>query len=262
MKTNKLFTQLFVSAMILIVLASPARNYLGRNISNLTKSSSIVISGLGRNITNSFSSIKEISELRQENRELAQKIESLEVDRSKIAELEYENSLLQNELSFQQKSEKDQLIPARIIGREPASFLDYITIDKGSNDGVATKLPAVSNGVLIGQVGEVYENESKIVLITSKDSIIQAMLQKSRSKGVLRGGISGLVLANITADTEYNEGDYIITSGLGGELQEGLLVGKAKGLKPGSSGILKNIGVDPIADFSKLEIVFVLKEAK
>ena len=37
----------------------------------------------------------------------------------------------------------------------------------------------MSGGALVGQVKEVYENQSKVTLITSKDSIVLAMLQEA-----------------------------------------------------------------------------------
>jgi cell shape-determining protein MreC len=86
-----------------------------------------------------------------------------------------------------------------------------------------------------------------------------AMLQESRSKGILRGGISGLVLEDITREVNYEQGDYIVTSGLDGQLKEGILIGKAGGLQSSSSELFKNISVEPIADLSKLELVFILK---
>jgi rod shape-determining protein MreC len=262
MKKNNLFTQIFVAVLILLIIASPLRKIFANSVRIVTRGTSAVLSNLGNKLANSFSGFREISSLKRENNELADKLTALQVDRSKIDELEYENELLRKELGFVQQTKTQELVPARIIEREPISFLDYVMVDKGSADGISKDMAVISSGVLVGQVGEVYENESRIILITSKDSIIQAMLQKSRSKGVLRGGISGLVLENITSDTEYLEGDYIITSGLGGELPEGILIGKAKGLQSGSSSILKNINVEPIADFGKLEIVFIIKKSQ
>ena len=158
------------------------------------------------------------------------------------------------------ESNKDySVIPSRIIGREPTSFLDYVIVDKGKKDGVVEEAAVLSGGALVGQVKEVFENQSKVTLITSKDSIVLAMLQGSRSKGILRGGISGLVLEDITREAEYQPGDYIVTSGLDGQLKDGILIGKAGNLQSSSSELFKNISVEPVADLSKLELVFIAK---
>ena len=213
----------------------------------------------GTKMKNIFSVFYEISHMRKENEDLSTKILSLEVDRSKISELEFENKTLKQELGYAEANKDHPLVPARIIGREPTNFLDYVMLDKGKKDGIEAEMAVISGGVLIGQVKDVYDNQSKVTLVTSKDSIILAMLQKSRSKGILRGGISGLLLEDITRDSGYEQGDYVVTSGLDGKLREGILIGKAVSIQSSSSELFKNISVEPLADLSKLELVFVMK---
>jgi len=213
----------------------------------------------GQRTKGSFSFIGQIAHLKQENDFLVNKITELEVDKSKITELEVENKTLKGELGFVSESGINELIPAKITMREPTSFLDNIIIDKGKNDGVREGTAVLSSGTLIGQVKETYNNTAKVVLVTSKDSLVQAMLQGSRSKGILRGGISGLFLENIIQDTEYSSGEYVVTSGLGGKIKQGILIGRAGKIQSTTSGIFKSIAVDPIADMSKLELVFIEK---
>ena len=217
------------------------------------------ISNSGSNAQKKFSFWSSIRKLRDENSKLSEKILSFQIDHSKISELEYENTLLKKELGFVQEHKDKILIPARIVGREPTSFLDSVIIDKGKDDGVVENMAIISSGALVGQVKDVYANQSKVILITSKDSIILAMLQDSRAKGILRGGISGLVLEDITQDVEYNADESVITSGLDGVIPPGILIGKTGGIRSYSSGLFKNIAVEPVADLSKLEIVFIMK---
>ena len=153
----------------------------------------------------------------------------------------------------------DQMIPARMIAHDTVTYSDYIIIDKGSRDGIAKDMAVLSAGVLVGQVSEAHDSTAKVVLITSKDSLVQAMLQESRAKGILRGGLSGLYIENIIQDVEYKKGEYVVTSGLGGKIREGILIGTAKNMRSSSSGIFKSIMVEPLFDFSKLEMVFVVK---
>lgn len=210
-------------------------------------------------LRNSFGIFGRIRALSERNLELSQKISNLEVDRSKILELEYENGLLKRELGLIKEDSAKELIPARIIGREPTSFLDYAIINRGEEDGVLKGAAVLANGVFVGHISEVANRESKVILITSKDSLIQAMLQNSRSKGVLRGGISGLVLENVSQDVEFEAGEHVVTSGLGGRFKEGILIGRAVSLHTAGSNLFRNIAVEPIIDLGKLEMVFVVK---
>jgi len=256
MKKTKVILVIFI---LLLILVSPIRKTIDKFIIDKTVGVTKIFSTSGKGVRSFFSIFSNISSLRKQNDELSQKLLSLNVDKSKISELEYENTLLKKELGYIEENKDYSVIPSRIIGREPTNFLDYVIVDKGTRDGVKKDAAVMSGGALIGQVREASEDQSKVTLITSKDSIIMAMLQESRSKGILRGGISGLVLEDITREVNYEQGDYIVTSGLDGQLKEGILIGKAGGLQSSSSELFKNISVEPIADLSKLELVFILK---
>lgn len=254
------YLSFFLILIVVLLLSFPiVRGNIKKIFISVTSSSSTRLSSGGAGIRNFFGSISNISSLRKQNNELADKISQLEVDRSKISELQHENDLLKQELGFAQKNQELSLLPAIIIGREPTSFLDHVIIDKGKLDGVEKGMGAIFSGALVGQVSDVYENQAKIILVTSKDSIIQAMLSNSRSKGLLRGGISGLVLQNIVQDINFETGEYVVTSGLDGQLKPGILVGKTTHVESSTSDLFKNIGVEPIADLSRLELVFIIK---
>jgi rod shape-determining protein MreC len=257
-KLKYLITCIVIIAIIFFVY-SPSRNKIARFVFSVADRPSRALTTNGSKIRSFFASFNNIGELRKQNEALTEKIMGLTIDRSKIAELEHENELLKEELGFAEKNPDLSLMPAKIIGREPTSFLDYVIIDKGENDGIKTGMGAIFGGALVGQVSEVYSNQAKVVLITSKDSIIQAMLQNSRSKGLLRGGISGLVLENIIQDVTFETGEYVVTSGLDGRLKPGILIGKTTSALSSSSDLFKNIEVEPTADLSRLELVFIIK---
>lgn len=256
MKKTKIF---FIILIIFLILVSPVKKAIDKFVVKEVTGVERLFSSAGRKTQRFFATFFNISNLKEQNEELSDKILSFEVDRSKIAELEYENELLKKELGYMSLAKDYSVVPARIIGREPTSFLDEITIDMGEKDGVHKDAGVISGGALVGQVKETSYNQSKVTLITSKDSLVMAMLQKSREKGILKGGISGLILSDITSDVQYGTGDYIVTSGLDGQLKEGILIGKAGSLQSSTSELFKNISVEPAVDLSKLEIVFVIK---
>ena len=223
----------------------------------LTGKESSFIGSSSRGLKNFLSFIPKISSLNKENIEMKKKIISLEVDKSRILELEKENSLLKEEIGFIKSNPEIKLIPAKIIQRDPVTFLDYVIVDKGSGDGVNQGRAVIFSGALVGKVSQVFENQSKITLITSKDSYIQAMLQENRAKGVLKGGISGLFLDDVIIDSDPLGDENVITSGLGGAIRQGILIGKTKKDVSSLSGVFKMISVDPVVDLSKLDIIFI-----
>jgi rod shape-determining protein MreC len=259
MKKKYLIIFIFIVFLIALQSFGPAKRAVNGFVLQSTQGMSAKTSAMGKKTKHFFSFFTEISNYRKQNAELAGKLSALEVDQSKITELEYENDLLKKELGYIQGNKDYSLIPSKIIGRDPTNYLDEITIDTGKNEGVAPGMAVLSGGALAGQVKEVYDDQSKVTLITSKDSVILAMLQTSRSKGILRGGISGLLLEDITHDVQFEPNEFIVTSGLDGQLREGILIGRAGKISNSSSDLFKNISVEPVVDVSKLEIVFVLK---
>jgi rod shape-determining protein MreC len=259
MKRTNLFVTIFIILIILLISVPNLRFKSREIIVDACAPIAKMFDAIGRTVRAPVLFFSNISKMRQEKEDLANKLIGLEVDKSQLSELQIENALLKKELGFLPETGVAEVIPAKIIQREPTSFLDYVIIDKGADAGVRVDAAVLSSGVFIGKVGEVYEKTARVVLVTSKDSLIQAMLQDSRSKGILRGGISGLFLENIMQDTEFKKGEYVVTSGLGGKIKGGLLIGRADEVQSSDSGIYKSISVESLVDLSKLELIFVEK---
>ncbi len=258
--SDKNRTYIIIIAVVLILTIIPQTR------SAISSSFSYLATPIQKSIANSslssnrfFSGIREFISVKEQNEELSKKIKELNIDKSKLIELSIENDNLKKQIGFIEEHTELGLIPAKIIGREPTSFLDYIMIDKGSDDEVEKDSAVVSDGFLIGKVSEVDKNQSKIILITSKDSIVQAMLQGSRVQGVLKGGLSGITLESIPQDVEVATHENVITSGLGGDMMQGLLIGEVISQQSSKAEIFKTLGIRSLVDFSKLELVFVIK---
>lgn len=257
-KTKKTYL-IIVILIIVLELIPHTRNFIGRGAMFVARPIFAYLSSWASNSRGLLYGLSEISGLKQENSRLAEKLKSIQVENVEIEELRYENEILKKQLGFLEERKDLELIPSRIVAREPFGALDKIIIDKGAKDSVKERSAVVSNGAIIGRISEVYEDQSKITLITSKDSIIQVMLQKSRTLGILKGSLDGVKMENIPQDTPIEEGEVIITSGLGGEIESGILVGWAQKEVSYKSEIFKILEIKIAEDLNKLEYVFVVK---
>jgi rod shape-determining protein MreC len=259
MRRNK---NILIVVAILIVLAavvpytrkkiSASFSYVFSPVIHVVSRSSFATRGL-------FYGIAELSDLKKMNQSLTDKLTNAQIDKNDYNELKIENETLKKQLGFMETHQNRELIPAKIIGRDPVSYMDYIVIDKGQNDGISTGMAVITDGALVGKITESNPNSAKVTLITSKDSLVQAMLQDSREEGILRGGLAGVTLDNIPQEVDAKQGDMVITSGLGGDIEQGLMVGTISGVTSGSADIFKSLSIQPTVDFTKLELVFVLK---
>jgi rod shape-determining protein MreC len=113
---------------------------------------------------------------------------------------------------------------------------------------------------VVGKVLEVYRipSTSKVLLINDQSSGVGAILDKTRTQGILRGTASGeVVLEKVMSDETVPAGEMVLTSGGDGVFPKGLLVGRVTKVAPGSELFL-NIHVRPAADLSRLEEVLVV----
>jgi len=251
---------LLICFIVLVLVFVPlTRNFLSRTVLAISRPFSSWLSSLSFSSRGLLGGISEISNLKDQNADLAEKLRRSRIDKNEYEELKAENGILKKQLGFKEQVKEKELVPAKIISREPTTFLDNIIIDKGSRDGISSGLAVVSDGALVGRISQVLPDQSKVILITSKDSVVQAMLQTNRDMGVLRGGLSGVTLENIPQDVEVADKEGVVTSGLGGSIEQGILIGEVTGQRSSKAEIFKVLNVQPAVDFSKLEIVFIIK---
>jgi len=259
MKHRSLFIWLTLVAVLMVVFFVLPMSQKSREIilgATTPLSGRLVIAG--QKVASFFAIFSQISRLRKENLGLSEELIKAQVESAKMAELESQNQELKKLLDYKEAHPEMKLISANVVGLDPTNFYDAIVIDRGSDDGIEKGMAVVSLGVLVGKTSEVSPKTSQVLLITSKDSIVQVMLESSRTAGILKGGISGMTLENIPLDTPVAPDENIITSGFGGKLPKGLFVGKAGQEASVKSDIFKTIEVKSEINFSQLEILFVV----
>lgn len=180
------------------------------------------------------------------------------------ANLRRELSLLRHELSILKSGFngaprlREGFIPCRIVYRFPDRWFSELVVDKGKDDGVGVGMAVLGERGLVGEVVEVSARISRVRLITSRNSIIGALLVRSRSFGVLRGtGGSYCELLYIPEEGDVSVNDDVVTAGMGERIPAGIAIGKVFYVK-GRSGFVE-IKVKPLEDFSKLRDLWILK---
>lgn len=117
-------------------------------------------------------------------------------------------------------------ITGHVIGRTTDNWNQTITIDVGTDDGSFVGATVCASYGVIGQITSVTNSTSVVRLLSDPQSGVAGMIQSSRATCVVEGSLDGLIVAtNIPAGTQVNEGDIIITSGLGGSFTKGIIIG-------------------------------------
>jgi rod shape-determining protein MreC len=215
---------------------------------------------LGNKIGNTLIFWGSISEIKEENKNLIKENNSLLVATANLKEFQRENEDLKKQLGLIPNKQFD-LEASFVVGQNPQKLGSWVLIDKGENSGIKVGMPViVSQGILVGKIAEVYPNVAKVLLLTDSESVINVRDSETEAKGVVRGKFGlGLVLEMVSQDDMLNAGDSIITSGLGGDLPKGLLVGEIQEPKASLDRIFQGATVVTPVKYSNLDVVFIIK---
>ncbi len=206
-----------------------------------------------------FESIIKTGSLRNEVDEIKLKNQELFAQVVFLKELKKENKVLREALEI--GLQKDfKLILSQIISKDISQ--DFILIDKGFKDGISEDMPVVTQQrVLVGKISEVYENLSKIMLISNKESFFNAKIQKEEKdiSGVVEGkGNSKILFGLIPQEEDIFKGDIVVTSALGGVFPKGLLVGKIETIKKIDVEPFQQAEIEPFFEVSQADILFII----
>ncbi|KAB2836475.1 rod shape-determining protein MreC, partial [bacterium] len=157
--------------------------------------------------------------------------------------------------------------PARVIGYDPIPAFRSITIDRGSDHGVAPDQVVVAGGGVVGRVMRAGGRSSQVLLVTDLNSAVDVVDARTRARGLLVGKRKDMGLKRerwmtqaeyVSASEEIVPGDLLLTSGLDGVFPKGLPVGVVGAVKKDPSGLFWQAEVDPYVELNKLEEVLVL----
>jgi rod shape-determining protein MreC len=229
------------------------------------------IGGIGSGIAGVFGTIGEIDRLRTENDDLRRRLAAAEQRIAELQEAAVENAELRELLGLTESLEMD-LLPVRIISRDPSNFTWEIGIDAGTDQGVAVGMPVVGSadgaGALAGSIVSVGGDTATVRLIVDTRSSVVALDQRTRALGLVQGQLGGqLVMVQVDITDDLTEGDQIVTAGL--ELADdaarspypkGLLIGHVQAVQEDSNALTQTGFVRPALDFRGLERLMVVTD--
>ncbi|HEX5679586.1 MAG TPA: rod shape-determining protein MreC [Desulfobacterales bacterium] len=208
-----------------------------------------------REIWRNYFSLVSVAE---ENQRLKQLLGKAAEDSILQRELDLENNRLRDLLAFQ-RSLPHPGIAAQIIAKDPSAWFNTVIIDKGAADGLRKGLPAVTSRGIAGQVVEVSAHQSKLMLIIDRNSAVDALVQRTRSRGVVKGAERDeCYLDYVMHEDDMRVGDDVVSSGFDGVYPKGLLIGTVAAINFQGSDFFKEVRVTPSVNFDTLEEVLVI----
>lgn len=218
------------------------------------------LSGVGQRVGGAFALVGGIGDLQTNNQKLRIENADLRQRLSDDAELRAQNESLRKQLNFT-AIEPRQLIAGQVIGYQPDNFRQYITISRGSRDGVEEGMAVISEGSLVGTISEVTPATSKVFLVSDPSFRIAGIDQDrpTRPSGTVRGQIGGgLIMEKIAQNETVGTGDTIVTGGLSGLVPKGIVIGRIAATETTDNAVFQTAQLTSALTFSRLELVYVV----
>lgn len=207
-----------------------------------------------------FSFLSSIGDIKKDNEDLSRENNSLAAEVARLKEVEAENADLRRQLDLAPR-DKFSLIGGFVVGQDSQGSESWFLFDHGAHSGIVLGMAViVDNGIIVGRVSEVYPTSAKVQLLTDSNSSVNVTDVETGAKGIARGVYGlGLVMDMVTQSDQLNPGDTVVTSGLGGTVPNGLLVGRIKDIKVSPDRLFQVATIIPRTKYSALDVVFAVK---
>jgi len=215
----------------------------------------------------------EVKKLRDQNAEL-------QIRNQLLSDKETENARLREMLGFQAASQYE-LLPCRVISREPSSWWDSVQINVGwaNNEDLDKKFhgkysltsdqPVVSPRGVVGKTGNVSRYVTDVILLVNQNCNISATIDGTKDQGIVQGqgnfeeGKPQVKVNYLPKTSLVAVGQFAVTSGLGPYFPAGLRLGTVtevpalKNAYP-TFGLYREAVIEPTADLNQLDELFIV----
>jgi rod shape-determining protein MreC len=184
-------------------------------------------------VTESFA---DRSRLRQENLELTARLRLANLQLQRFAVLEEENRRLR-EMRANTAGIAEKVLVASILRVDLDPFRHRVLLDMGARDGVFKGQAVLDGEGIFGQVTKVNASTAEVILITDAEHAIPVQSNRSgiRTIAVGTGDENKLSLPFVTVEADLQEGDLLLSTGLGGVFPPGYPVARVTAVKRAGS---------------------------
>ena len=185
----------------------------------------------------------------------------LEVDvlRHRLAELEHDSSYTEKLLAAQLAG--IACIPAKVINNSIRDKDNYITINRGTKDGVRNEMGVVCGTGIVGIVCETGAHYAIVLPVLNSNSSISCRLKSTEYFGYLKwngGRPLRAFIDDIPRHAKIKKGEVVETSGFSSVFPAGIFVGRVKRVLNSDDGLSYKLDIQLSTDFARLRDVMVI----
>lgn len=222
-------------------------------IDRFLPSSEWIMAPLTRTV-NVIQDFQSYQSLYDQNQQLRRELQQMKSWKEAALQLEQENARLLD-LNKLQLDAQLTWISGIVRADSGSPFRQSVLLNVGGQDGIQNGWAAMDGLGVVGRIAGVGEKTSRVILLTDPYSQIPAVIQPSRENALVVGDNTSDPLVDFIDNADLvRAGDRIVTSGNGGVLPPGLLIGQ---LVVDPNGRLR---ARLSADYERLEYLRVLRD--
>lgn len=202
-------------------------------------------------------------DLRMENERLRSELLIHQRKLLQMAALAAENVRLRQLLNARDMLQ-DKVLIAELIGVSPNPLSHVVMINRGSKDGVYENQPVLDAFGLMGQVIEVDENTSRVLLISDATHAIPVQVNRNGVRAIAEGtgDLNRLNLRHVSINADIREGDMLVSSGLGERFPVGYPVAEVEQVVRNSGQAFARVIARPMARLDRSRHVLLVFDTR
>ncbi|HHW82005.1 MAG TPA: rod shape-determining protein MreC [Bacteroidales bacterium] len=215
--------------------------------------------GVSSNVTSFFNLKRNNNELLERNAELERSVQLL---KKHILTLTADTSTIEAFTLDSIVPTQFEFIPADVVNISISKFNNYITIDKGSIDGVAPDMGVISTAGVVGVVRNVSKHSAVIIPIINPNFRLGAKLKDSDNFGSIAwdgSNANEAQLREVPKHEQFAAGDTVVT-GFSRIFPEGIIIGYTKEMGVSTDDNFNTFNINLATRFQTLSHVLVIND--
>ncbi len=195
------------------------------------------------------------------NRSLLEEINAL---RNELAAFKDSASLADNRFAAE-CSEGFTFETARVVNNSLNKVDNFVTIDKGSGNGITTEMGVFNEQGVVGIIYQTSENFSIVMPLLNSKSMLSCRVADSNNFCTLKWNGDDLqhsYLIDLPRYELFEKGDTVMTSGFSSIFPAGIPVGEILGLEDSDDGMFYRAKVKLFVDFSSIDNLYIVGSNK
>ncbi|WCE30014.1 rod shape-determining protein MreC [Vibrio sp. SCSIO 43137] len=154
----------------------------------------------------------------------------------------------------------EKKVVTEVMAVDSSPYRHQVVIDKGHTDGVYVGQPVINEKGIVGQVTFVAAHNARVLLLVDSNNSIPVQVVRNDIRVIAsgKGELDSIYLEHISLSTDIQQGDLLVTSGLGNIYPEGYPVAYVSEVDNDNSRQFAQIKAEPVVEFDRLRYLLLI----